>query len=394
MKIKLGIIFGGETVEHEISIISALQAIEHINKDKYEVIPIYIAKNKEWYTSEEMFDIKNFQDLDLVKKNAKSVTLIKKDNKFYLENTNGLMRKDLKELDVIFPIVHGNNVEDGTLAGYLDTVGIPYVGSKVLGSSVGQDKVVMKQIFASNNLPIVPYTWFFDFEYYENSEKILNDIKNLGYPVVVKPATLGSSVGITFVKSEDEIILALEEAVKYDTKVVVEHAVPNLKEVNCSVIGSYDDMHASVIEEVLPEKDILTYTDKYIGGSKGKISGKKSEGMASASRIIPARISKDLTKDIQETSKKVFKTLNLGGVCRIDYLINSKTNEYYVNEPNTIPGSLAFYLWEATDMSYEKLLDELVSVAIKDYKNKLRKTRSFDTNILSGYRNGFKGVKK
>lgn len=394
MKIKLGVIFGGETVEHEVSIISALQAIEHINKDKYEVIPIYIAKNKEWYTSTEMFDIKNFQDLELVKKNAKSVTLIKKDNKYYLENTNGFMRKYLKELDVIFPIVHGNNVEDGTLAGYLETVGIPYVGSKVLGSSIGQDKVAMKQIFASNNLPIVPYIWFFDFEYYENSEKILNDIKNLGYPVVVKPATLGSSVGITFVKSEDEIILALEEAVKYDTKVVVEHAVPNLKEVNCSVIGSYDSMQASVIEEVLPEKDILTYTDKYIGGSKGKISGKKSEGMASASRIIPAKISKDLTKDIQETSKKVFKALNLGGVCRIDYLINSKTNEYYVNEPNTIPGSLAFYLWEATDMPYEKLLDELINIAIKDYKNKLRKIRTFDTNILSGYRNGFKGVKK
>lgn len=390
MKIKVGVIFGGETVEHEVSIISAIQAMEHFDKDKYEVVPIYIAKDKIWYTNELMTSVEFFKDLDSISKKCKSISLIKKSEKFYLMATNGLFNKMLKEIDVAFPIVHGNNVEDGTLAGFLDTIGIPYVGSKVLGSALGQDKVLMKQVFASNNLPIVDYIWFYDYEYYDNSENILNKINTLGYPVVVKPASLGSSVGINYVKDSEDIILALEEAVKYDTKIIVEKAVPNLTEVNCSVLGNYEQMEASVIEEVVPEKDILTYTDKYIGGSKGKLKGAKSKGMVSTTRIIPANIAKGLTEKIQDTSKAVFKVLNLSGVCRIDYLINSKTNEYYINEPNTIPGSLAFYLWEAKGKSYKELLDDLIMMAIKDYKENLRKTNSFTTNILSSYHGGIK----
>ncbi len=393
MKIKLGVIFGGETVEHEVSIISALQAIESMDQEKYEIIPIYIAKDKVWYIHEDMKNIQFFQDLEQVKKVSTPVTLVKKEGKFVLENTKGLLRKDLRELDVVFPIVHGNNVEDGTLAGFLETVGIPYVGSKVLASALGQDKVIMKQIFASNDLPIVAYTWFYDYEYYDKRDAILKKIKDLGYPVVVKPATLGSSVGINFVKDESEIILAIEEAVKYDTKVIVEVAIPNLLEVNCSVLGNYESNEASVIEEVVPKDEILTYADKYIGESKGS-KGLKGKGMASTERVIPARISSSLTKRIEDTSKKVFKVLNLSGVCRIDYLINSKTQEFYINEPNTIPGSLAFYLWDASGVKYPELLDRLIKMAIADYKNKLRKVNSFSTNILSGYKNGIKGIKK
>ena len=391
MKIKVGVIFGGETVEHEVSIISALQAIKNLNKDKYDIVPIYISKDRIWYTGNPLLEVEFFKDFNNNKKFVKKVVLVKKENGYYLQNTNGLFRRDITDLDIILPVVHGNNVEDGTLAGYLDTVGIPYVGSHVLGAALGQDKVAMKQVMASDGIPIVPYTWFFDNEYIEDKEDILKKIKSITYPVVVKPATLGSSVGITLVHNDKEIESAIEEAIKYDNKIVVEHAISNLVEVNASVLGNYEYQKVSPLEEVMGLDEILSYADKYLSSSKTKGST-GSKGMASTSRIVPARISKKLTNDIQETSKKVFRLLNLSGVCRIDYLIDSKTEKYYVNEPNTIPGSLSFYLWKEAGMSYSELLDEMISIAIKEYKNKAKKTKSFKTNILEGF-NGSKGAK-
>ena len=360
MKIKVGVIFGGETVEHEVSIISALQAIKNLDESKYEIIPIYISKDKTWYTGHILLDIETFKDFNNVKKYAKKVTLYKKENSYLLQCTTGLFRKDITDIDVILPVVHGNNVEDGTLAGYLDTVGVPYVGSHVLGAALGQDKVAMKQIMASNDIPVVDYTWFFDNEYTEDKDKILKNIKKVGYPVVVKPATLGSSVGITYVKSEKDIEEALETAISYDTKVVVEKAVENLVEVNDSVLGSYEYQKVSPIEEVMGEDEILSYADKYLGNAKK--TGSASKGMASTSRIIPARISDKLTNEIQDCSKKVFRIMNFSGVCRIDYLIDSKTQKFYVNEPNTIPGSLSFYLWKEAGMKYSDLLDEMIQI--------------------------------
>jgi len=390
MKIKVGVIFGGETVEHEVSVISAVQAMEHINQDKYEIVPIYISKDRIWYTGKMLMDIEVYRDFNELKKYAKMVTLVKTKYGFFLQNTKGLFRRNITDIDIAFPIVHGNNVEDGSLQGLLDSIGIPYVGSRVLGSALGQDKVVMKQVMKDMDLPIVDYTWFFDSEYADDCEKIFENVKKLGYPVIVKPATLGSSVGITYVKEESKLGVAIEEAMKYDVKIVVEKAVQNLTEVNCSVFGNYSHQETSLLEEVTSDEDFLTYADKYIGDSKGKLKG-ASKGMASASRIIPANISKELTKDIQETSKQVFKALNLSGICRIDYLIDKKTNKFYVNEPNTIPGSLSFYLWEPTGKKYQELLDEMITIAIKDYKNRARKTYSFDSNILSNM--GVKGLK-
>lgn len=390
MKIKIGVIFGGETVEHEVSIITAVQAMEHMNKDKYEIIPIYISKDRIWYTGGMLREIDVYKDFNELKRYAKQVVLTKIDDKFYLQKTKGLFKTNVTDIDIAFPIVHGNNVEDGSLQGYLDSIGIPYVGSKVLGSALGQDKVVMKQVFKDMKLPIVDYIWFYDSEYAFDTEKVFNDVKKLGYPVIVKPATLGSSVGITYVKKENDLAAAIEEAMKYDVKIVIEKAVENLVEVNCSVFGNYAYQETSAIEEVTSDDDILTYQDKYAGGSKGKLKN-GSKGMASASRIIPARIDKKLEDSIRETSKEVFRALNLSGVCRIDYLIDSKTNKFYVNEPNTIPGSLAFYLWEPIGKRYEDLLDEMITLSIKDYKNRSKKIYSFENNILSNI--GIKGLK-
>ena len=391
MKIKVGVIFGGETVEHEVSIISAIQAINNMNTDKYDIVPIYIDKNRVWYTGKMLTDIEIYKDMDLLRRYAKKVTLCKKGSSYFLVNTHGFFRRDIAEIDIAFPIVHGINVEDGTLQGYLDTVGIPYVGSRVIGAALGQDKVIMKQVFESAGIPIVPYTWFFDSDYYSIRDEIFKNINKLGFPVIVKPANLGSSVGISIAHNNDELATAIEDAINYDTKVVVEKVIQNMVEVNCSVLGNYESQQVGVLEEVMGTDEILSYQDKYLG--QGKTKGSTgSKGMVSASRIIPARLSDKMTEDIKETSKKVFRILNLGGVCRIDYLIDKKHNKFYVNEPNTIPGSLSFYLWEPVGKSYTKLLDEMINIAIKDFKNRSSKTYSFDTNILNNC-NGLKGSK-
>lgn len=390
--IKLGVIFGGPTVEHEVSVISAVQAMKSLDTEKYDIYPIYIAKDRTWYTGKMLMDIDIYRDFDNLKRFAKKVVLVNKNGSFILK-TLGTISKIVTDLDVVLPIVHGNNMEDGTIQGYLEMVGIPYVGSGIIGSSLGQDKVIMKQVFSSVGIPVVPYVWFFDYQYYENKEEIKKDVSKLDYPVIVKPATLGSSVGISFVKEEKDLFKAIEEAITYDRKIVIEKAVTNLVEVNCSVLGSYEKMEASVLEEVMSTKEFLTYQDKYVGSSKvkGKIPN-GSKGMASASRIIPARLDSDTTLKIQNIAKDAFMALNLSGVCRIDFLVDGKTNKVYINEPNTIPGSLSFYLWEKSGKSYTDLLDEMITIAIKDYKNKSKKVTTFDTNILSSF-NGLKGAK-
>ena len=402
MKIRVGVIFGGESVEHEVSIISALQAINKIDSEKYDIVPIYITKDRQWYTGDMLKEIEVYSDLSLIKKYAKNVVLYEKNGRFVLQNKKGLKRI-IKEIDMVLPIVHGTNVEDGVLQGYLESIGIPFVGGDVYASSVGQDKVFMKEIFEHEKLPVCKYTWFYDTEYQEDNKEILNSIKKIGYPVIVKPARLGSSVGIKTAYNEEEVKDAIEEAIKYDNKIVVEHLVENLMEVNISVLGNYENNKVSAIEQVMPKKDFLTYEDKYIGSSKvkGKLGTKykSSKGMVSASRIIPAPLDKELKENIESVAKGAFRALGSSGVVRIDFLIDKKTNKIYINEINNIPGSLSFYLWEPTGLEYTFLLDEMINIGIRDYKKRISKTHSFETNILKGFTElgglkGMKGLKK
>lgn len=388
MKLKIGVIFGGESVEHEVSVISAVQAMKALDKNKYDVVPIYISKDREWYTGKMLMDIQMYREMYNIKKFAKNVVLYNKDDLFVLQNKKGF-KGVVDCVDLILPIVHGANIEDGTLAGYLDLIGIPYAEGNLYASVVGQDKVFMKQIFEAEKLPIVNYVWFFDAEYINDSQEIIKKISKLGYPVIVKPAKLGSSIGINKVNSEDELEVAIEEAIKYDNKILVEKCVENLVEINCSVLGTYEYTETSELEEVMGKNEFLSYQDKYIGGGKKG----KSKGMASASRVIPARISKELTEEIKELSKKVFRVLNASGVVRIDYLLDKKSNKVYVNEINTIPGSMSFYLWDKTNKDYTKLLDEVISIGINNYKKRNEKTYSFNSNILENF-NGTKGKLK
>ena len=389
MKIKLGVIFGGVSVEHEISIITAIQAINSIDSMKYDIVPIYIAKDGIWYSGAMLKDIKIYNDMELLKRYAKEVVLYKRDGKFILQNKRGLLRKDITELDMCFPIMHGTYGEDGNLQGYLETVGIPYCESNTYASVVGQDKVFMKQIWKSCGVPVVKFDWFYDTDFNKNPDKIIERLEKIGYPLIVKPATLGSSVGITVCKNNNELREAILEAINYDTKILVEEVVKNLVEVNISVLGNYQKQSLSVIEEVGSSNALLTYEDKYIGGAKGP-----SKGMASAKRIIPARISDELAKEVREIAIKAYKSLNSSGVVRIDFLIDKKEKKVYANEINSIPGSLSFYLWNKTDKEYPELLEDIINIGIRDYKNKQNKTHSFDTNILNNFsQNGVKGVK-
>ncbi len=392
--IKVGVIFGGETVEHEISIITAVQAMSFIDTNKYEVVPIYISKDRNWYTGEllkDMSSYKNLQDIPMV---AKEVTLTKKDDKFILQKKRGLFKGVANTIDVAFPIVHGKGVEDGSLSGYLETIGIPYVGPSMLGAAVGQDKVVQKQIMKESGVPVVDYTWFYDHEYQDDEDKVIKDIKKLGYPVIVKPARLGSSVGIEVAKNEKELKEAIEEAIKYDQKIVVEAMVKNLVEVDCAVLGNSEEMECSLIGEMLTDNDFLTFEDKYIGeggkksGNKGHTGGK----VTNSGFKIPADLDKKIEEEIYEVSKKAFRCLNLKGVTRFDFLVDEKAKKVYVNEPNTIPGCLAFFFYTPKGKKYPQLLDELIKGAIKEYKDSKKKVTSFDSNVLSTY-DGAKGSK-
>lgn len=386
--IRVGVIFGGESVEHEVSIISAVQAMNKLDNDKYEIIPIYISKEGEWYTGAALREIETYKDMELLKRYTKNVVLYKKDERFVLQN-KGFIKRVVNEIDIAFPVVHGTNVEDGVLQGYLKTVGIPFVGSDVLPSAVAQDKVIQKQVFESVGLPIPDYVWFYDCEYHEDNDSVIEKIeKKLSYPVIVKPATLGSSVGISSANNKKSLIKAIEEAIEYDSKVIVEEKIDNLTEVNISVLGNYENQKLSEIEEVMTDNDLLTYDDKYVNG--GKKLGKS--GMASASRKIPATISDKLKDEVREIATSAFKAVGLSGDVRIDFLIDQKKKKAYINEINSCPGSLAFYLWEPVGKNFTALLDEMINIAIKDYKKNSNKTHSFNTNILSGY-SGLKGCK-
>lgn len=384
MKTKIGVIFGGCSVEHEVSIITAVQAMEYVDKEKYEIIPIYIDKNRKWFTGDNLFKMETYKDLNNI--NAIEVNLVKKNNEFVLMKANGLLNKQITTIDIAFPIVHGKGVEDGSLSGYLETIGIPIVGCDTLGASLGQDKVVQKQVLKSDNIPVTNFIWFYETDYLNSKKQILKDIKDLGYPVIVKPARLGSSIGISYVKNDKEIEEKIEEALEYDEKIIVEEVVENLIEVDCAILGNHEFMEISLIGQMNTDNNILTFEDKYLSDGSKK-SAKNSSGFT-----IPAKLDKEIEVKIIEFSKKSFRSLNLKGVTRFDFLVNSKTKEVFVNEPNTIPGCLAFFFFTPIGITYTELLDKLITMAINDYKKNMKKTTSFESNVLSTFK-GSKGSK-
>ncbi|MBR3161979.1 MAG: D-alanine--D-alanine ligase [Bacilli bacterium] len=395
MKVKIGVFFGGKSVEHEVSIITAIQAIENINRDKYDVIPIYITKDNNMYCGSLIGDISNYNDIDNLLKNSIKVTLTQKDDRVVLLRCDKKIYQNsfYDYIDVAFPIVHGTNVEDGTLQGFLKMYNLPYVGSDVISSSVGMDKYVCKCVLKDNDIPVLDCKCISSKNYSDDSDKIIKDIETkFSYPVIIKPVNLGSSVGIEIAKNKEELIEAIENAFSYSKKILIERAIKNLKEVNCSVVGDYEFAKVSECEEPVKTDDILSYKDKYISGGK---KGGAAKSMNASVLKLPADIKKSEKNKIQDLAIKTFNVLGCSGVIRIDFMIDQDNNKIYVNEVNTIPGSLSFHLWRETGLDYTSLLDELIDLALKRSREEKDITYSFDSNILSGVSmNSLKGGSK
>ena len=393
MKIKLAVMFGGRSVEHEISVISAIQAIGAVNKEKYEVIPIYITKNNEMYVGEHIGDIEAYKNISKLLSESTRVNLISDEGRaLIVKYPHKAFSKDVIDyIDIAFPVVHGTNVEDGTLQGYLKMLNLPYVGCDVLSSAVGMDKYVMKTVLKDNGIPVLDCVCLNSKDFDDEPEKIIEKIEGrFSYPVIVKPINLGSSIGISKARDTDSLETALANAFDFADRVLVEPAIENLREINCSVLGDRTSARASVCEEPLNATDILSYEDKYIGNS----SKSGSKGMASTSRQIPADIPKETEDEIRAMAVEAFKVLGCSGVSRIDFMIDTKENKVWLNEINTIPGSLSFYLWEPAGVDYTELIDEMISLALKREREQESITYSFDTNVLSGIKLGGKKTGK
>lgn len=407
MKIKVGVLFGGKSVEHEISVISAIQAMGYLDRNKYDVIPIYITKNNEFYVGENVGKIESYTDINSLIKASQRIIMVWDENKVKLIKypQKVLSKGYVDYIDVAFPVVHGTNVEDGTLQGYLKMMNIPYVGCDVLSSAVGMDKYVMKTVLKDNGIPVLDCKCYTANEYDGNEDTLIEEIESaIGYPVIVKPVNLGSSIGISKAENRTELYDSLETAFQYATKVLVETAVQNLKEINCSVLGDYEDAEASECEEPVSSDKILTFAEKYIGdgsakGAKGTKGGVKSsggsKGMATLKRKIPAEITDEQRETIRTLAVKAFKCLGCGGVSRIDFMMDTATGNIWLNEINTIPGSLSFYLWEPIGVKYSELLDRMISLALKRERENENITYTFDSNVLQGVKlgGGTKGAK-
>lgn len=381
MKTRVAVMFGGKSVEHEVSVISGIQAYMSMDTDKYDVIPVYMTKNNEMYIGDSIGDIESYKNIDELLKKSQRVIMINEDGRVKLVQypVKKLGKNVEVGIDVAFPVVHGTNVEDGGFQGYLKTMGIPFVGCDVTASAIGMDKYITKLVLKESNVPVLDAR-LYTLSDYADMESMMNDIENVfGYPVIVKPVNLGSSVGISVAKSRVELANSVDDAFRYATKVLVEHAITNLREINCSVLGDENDAIASECEEPLHTKDILSYEDKYVSNAKG--SG--SKGMASVSRRIPAELTPEKREEVRELAVRSFKALGCNGVSRIDFMIDADTDKLYFNEINTIPGSLAFYLWEPVGVPYKELLDRMIQLALKRERTEESLTFTFDTNILN-----------
>ena len=401
MKIRLALIYGSRTCEHDVSIISALQAAQHVNPDDYDLIYVYIDQNGEWYTGEKLADISLYRNFD--KRAVVRVIPMGAEGKLRLMQHPddkllpiGRLRQ-IAEADVVMPVMHGMNGEDGTLQGMLELWNIPYTSSGVLGSALGMDKIAMKRMFRACGFPVLKDVCVERSEWKRNRAGVLSRVMNeLSFPVYVKPSNLGSSIGINRADNKNGLEDAIDIAVSYDRRVQVETGIQDLMEINCAVLGYGADAMASVTEMPVRWSDFLSFDEKYLRGAKGGAKGTKSapsKGMSSLSRQMPAPIGPELTHRVEELAVDAFKALDCKGVARIDFLYDKAADELYIGEINTIPGSLAFYLWEGRGISFERMIDMMVEYAFRANADRNENVFSYQSAILSGS-SGAKGAKR
>lgn len=389
----IGVFFGSKSPEHDISIITAQLIIAGLRGLDFDVVPIYINRNGSWMIDEELGKLKSFTDPKQEIEKEKSF------QEFYLdlEGSNGKMVFKKKRIggktiiiDVAFPAFHGSYGEDGTIQGLFEMVNIPYIGCDVASSAIAMDKALTKQIYLANNIPTTKFIYFYKKDWEENKKKIIKEIKeSLQWPVFIKPVHLGSSIGISKIKEGDTAGLEnkIDVAFYYDDKVLVEEGVADLMDVTCCVVGN-SELTASQLQESVFQADLFDFEEKYLkeGGSQ---LGKSQSGV-----VIPARLSEDLTKSIQDAAQKAYKALGCCGIARVDFLLNKQTNKFFANEVNPLPGTLYHHLWKASGLEFDGLLKKLISLAQEKHEQKKAISHSFDSKILNSLNSKKLNMKK
>ena len=393
-KTQLGVIFGSRSCEREVAIISAVQLMNHVNVEAYDVIPVYISEQGVWYTGAPLRKIETFRHFNPDAPGIERVELDMTAGSGALLATRpgkGLFghptRVMVARLEVCLVVMHGLNGEDGTLQGMLELANLPYTSTGVAGSAIGMDKIMMKQFFRGAGLPVLPGAWFTRSRWEAAREQVLDEAEaQLGYPVFVKPANLGSSIGVSRADHREGLADSLDLAFDYDRRVLVEKGLDRPIELNCSVLGYDDEVEASPIEMPISAEKFLDFKEKYLasGGSKG---------MASLHRVLPAPIPEELRDRLQQLSCDIFRMLDCKGVVRIDYMWDRATEDVFITEINTIPGSLAFYLWENAGVKYQTLIDRMVRCARRAHEDKNSRNYAFTSDILKNVSLGAKGAK-
>lgn len=391
-KLTVGVIFGSRSVEHDVSIVTAQQVMLALRPHKYDVVPIYITRDGRWITGPSLRDLKNFQADDIADMMGTKDAIISPSTQhqgLISSPMSGLFgRSSLQHLDVVFPVVHGTHGEDGTLQGLLELANIPYVGTGVMASAITRDKIMLKTVLAQHGIDVVKHVAFTRHDWIKNPDAVIAQIESsLGYPVFVKPAMLGSSIGVARAVDAAEARNYINIAANFDRRILIEASVEQAVEINCSVMGNYEP-RASVLEQPITWQEFLTYEEKYMR-SEGPA------GMKGAERKIPAPISDTLTQQIKDLALKAFKAVDGRGIARIDFLVSEEKGIVYLNEINTMPGSLAFYLWQEESLTPSDVVDELIRLALEAHSEKHKTVYNYKTGLLAhAAAKGLKGIKK
>lgn len=392
--IDLAVIFGSRAAEHDVSIITGLQALENADKSRFNAFPVYISQSGEWFIGEPLKEIKTYRDFNPNVKGIQKVLLppVPGSGGFYACGGGlfGAKYVKVQNIDCAFLALHGMHGEDGTIQGLMELADIPYTGSGVIGSAVSMDKVLMKAVFQSMGLPVLEGVWFYRARWQREQDVIVEEAEKLSYPLFIKPANLGSSIGIAKAVDRDTLISAVETALAFDKKVLIEKGLDKPVEVNCACLGFEDDVTVSLCEQPQSWADYLSFEDKYMRGSgKGGMGGMKG-----LSRKIPAPVGDELTETIKNYTSRIFRALECRGVVRVDYMIDSADGRLYVNEINSIPGSMAFYLFEPLGITFRQLVGRLVEAAYEAAEQKRASTFAHNSAILERAERSTKIYKK
>lgn len=385
--------FGGVSPEHEVSVLTAMQVIDAIKDTNYQIIPLYVTKSGRWLTGDLLRELEQYQDIDKLKEDSVGCTFSHNDlgQPVLLETSSKGFFSSAQQYPIhaLIPAFHGSEGENGSFQGTCETYNIPYAGSGVFASSLGMDKVKAKELCRAHDISVVDGFDFVEKEWEKNQESVLEKAESLGYPLIIKPVTLGSSIGVGRAEDKESLIKAVEETFRYDQNLMIEKAVAPLTEINCAIMGTSAEATVSVCERPVGQDETLSFEDKYQSDAGNQ------KGMASADREVPADISEERSRKIQQLSKKIFKLFRASGIARLDFLINADTNELYFNEINTIPGSFSFYLWEEDGMNMREIMLNLIDIAIQQHQQKTGRIRSYNTNLLDEKAiEGIKGLKK